>query len=133
MNKIFVLITHGKFASGIKTSVEMIVGKQDNLLCIDCYLDKDFDIKKEVDKVLMNTDKEIIFLTDIFGGSVNNYISTLTNRENIYLLTGFNLSLILNLLENQDLETHKMIDISIEEAKKQIKKFESIKLEDEDF
>lgn len=134
MDKFFVLITHGNFATGIKTTLEMIVGNQENIDYIDCYIKKEFDIEVEVSKILNKyKNQDIIFLTDIYGGSVNNYILSLLNNENIYLISGFNLPLIMNLIENQELSTNEMIENSIDNARNQIKQCKLLKIEDEDF
>lgn len=134
MNKKFILITHGNFASGIKNTLEMIIGKQENLVAVDCYIEKDFDIEKIVKDLLKKySEYEIVFLTDIFGGSVNNYIMSILN-EKIYAVTGISLPFLINLFEYQDLKSNDMIFKAITESKKELKKCEINKIiKDEEF
>lgn len=134
--KHFVIITHGKFASGILNTFNMIVGKQDNMEAVDCYVDSDFSIEKIIGEIIYkNKSKELIFITDILGGSVNNYILSNLN-QNIYLISGLNLPLLIELIDNQNLNVKDMINISIKNCFLGIRECElGIKenIEDEDF
>ena len=39
----FIVATHGKFAEGIKTSIELIIGNIDNLEILNCYTTQSFN------------------------------------------------------------------------------------------
>lgn len=100
----FIIATHGKFAEGIKTSIELIIGNIDNLEILNCYTTPDFNLKEEIKSILKKySKKELIVLTDIFGGSVNNeFLESISNYKNLNVVSGVNLSLILTLIEKQD-------------------------------
>ncbi|MBH8397528.1 PTS sugar transporter subunit IIA, partial [Klebsiella pneumoniae] len=73
MDREIILASHGKFASGILDSLELIYGKHHSITVFDCYTDENFDLAETVRQLFMRyKDKEIIVLTDLFGGSVNN-------------------------------------------------------------
>lgn len=116
----FIVATHGKFAEGIKTSIELIIGNIDNLEILNCYITQSFNLKEEVEFILKKYPKEeLIVLTDIFGGSVNNeFLENISNYKNLNIVSGVNLPLILTLIEKQnDYDSIKeLIRESIEEC-----------------
>lgn len=116
----FIVATHGKFAEGIKTSIELIIGNIDNLEILNCYITQNFNLKEEVEFILKKYPKEeLIVLTDIFGGSVNNeFLENISNYKNLNIVSGVNLPLILTLIEKQnDYDNPKeLIRESIEEC-----------------
>ena len=103
----FIVATHGKFAEGIKTSIELIIGNIDNLEILNCYMTQNFNLKEEVEFILKKYPKEeLIVLTDIFGGSVNNeFLENISNYKNLNIVSGVNLPLILTLIENKMIMT----------------------------
>lgn len=138
----FIIATHGLFAEGIKNSIEIILGKFENLNTLSCYTDSNFNLKKEIDEILKKyNNKEVIVITDIFGGSVNNlFMEEIPLNKNIHLITGLNLPLVLNLLGEQEnyLIPEELIQNSMEISSDAVKycNLELIKTsknEDEDF
>ena len=138
----FIIATHGLFAEGIKNSIEIILGKFENLSNLSCYTDSNFNLKKEIDEILKKyNNKEVIVITDIFGGSVNNlFMEEIPLNKNIHLITGLNLPLVLNLLGEQEnyLIPEELIQNSMEISSDAVKycNLELIKTsknEDEDF
>lgn len=107
MNEIgIILISHGYFAKYAMDSAEMIVGKQENYKVISVTDDKDLeDVLKELEDSynVLSKDREVIILTDIFGGTPCNATSRLIlSGKNVMAYTGFNLPVLLELLLNRD-------------------------------
>ena len=96
----FVMATHGTFAVGIKESIKLIAGEFKNLKALSCYMKEDFNLKDEIDKILLEgKGEEIIVVTDIFGGSVNNaFVERIPENKNLFVISGLNLPLRLELL-----------------------------------
>lgn len=96
----FVMATHGTFADGIKESIKLIAGEFKNLKVLSCYMKEDFNLKDEIDKILLEgKDEEIIVVTDILGGSVNNaFVERIPKNKNLFVISGLNLPLMLELL-----------------------------------
>ena len=94
------MATHGTFAVGIKESIKLIAGEFKNLKALSCYMKEDFNLKDEIDKILLEgKDEEIIVVTDIFGGSVNNaFVERIPENKNLFVISGLNLPLMLELL-----------------------------------
>ncbi|WP_122646396.1 PTS sugar transporter subunit IIA [Enterococcus mediterraneensis] len=96
MERKMILASHGKFASGILSSLELICGKNDNITTLDCYITEDFDLTKSVDKLMQqNNGAEVVVVTDLFGGSVNNEFLRYINQEHFYLVAGMNLPFLI--------------------------------------
>lgn len=118
------LATHGHFASGIKSSAEIILGEQDNLYAIDAYT-TDVSFEQQLDEYLsgINLEKDVLLvLTDLFGGSVNQLLANKLQDDNVHIITGLNLPLLLEIqmltVENC---TKKQIQQIVENSRQQIK------------
>ena len=99
----FVMATHGNFAKGIKESIRLIAGEFDNLQALSCYTEENFNLNREIEKILKYQDGDIIVITDVFGGSVNNaFMEKTVKNKNLHVISGLNLPLMLELLGEQE-------------------------------
>lgn len=130
----FIIATHGNFAKGIENSIGIILGKFENLESLPCYTKEDFNLAKEIDRMLLQyKDKEIIVVTDIFGGSVNSaFMEKIPSNKNLHVISGLNLSLILELLGEQEEYNNakELIENSIINSKESVK-YGNLELEKE--
>lgn len=112
MRKILVA-THGPLADGFKKTVEMIVGDND-VEYLSAYMTNDFDIDFEVNKIVksIKSDDSLIVLCDILGGSVCTAFSSVI-RDNIHVIAGINLQMLLDFLLNQDSDVESVINRGI--------------------
>jgi fructoselysine and glucoselysine-specific PTS system IIA component len=95
-----VLASHSNLALGMKDTVELIMGRQEQMSAIAAYVDDAISFKDQLAETIapFQTEK-ILFITDLLGGSVNNLVSGLVKENDHYfLITGMNLPLILELL-----------------------------------
>ena len=100
------ILTHGKFADGLKNSVEMIMGQNDSFYTMGLYEGEDFSEFKE--KVLeyiiqLDTGEGVLALVDLFGASpynsvMFNYQEFRKLDKNVKLLTGVNLPMVIEAL-----------------------------------
>ena len=75
MNKIL-LASHGYLAQGMKSSLEILMGANDRIECLCAYVDDDTrDVAALIDAWMESKDPadSWFVVTDIFGGSVNNF------------------------------------------------------------
>lgn len=93
-------MSHGELAQGMVNSAEMIVGDVPYLDAITAYVDGNNDISRIITTYLKKHNAETVFvLTDIFGGSVNNQWMRYVNQiPKLYLITGVNLPMIIQLI-----------------------------------
>ncbi|MBA1433856.1 PTS sugar transporter subunit IIA [Bombilactobacillus bombi] len=119
----YILVSHGKLASGMKSMLEVILGKRDDIVAIDAYID-DFDFEKSIQNIINHSDlnkDKLIFVSDLLGGSVNNYLLNYLSTKNIYIITGMNSSLLLTLLtSSKDKNIKQIISQSINASKDSI-------------
>ena len=78
-----IIVTHSNFAEGIKNSVEMIAGKQDNFTAINFENGEDIeDLKNRISQKAeeyTSKDLDVIYVTDLKGATPFNaclYVST---------------------------------------------------------
>jgi len=109
--KQIVLIGHGKIGSGVLSSFEIIYGKLDNVSSVDTYVDSNFNLPETVHEIVeKNSDKDLIVVTDLFGGSINNEFLKYISQDNFYLITGMNLSLVIELVSQLNISNNKSVD-----------------------
>ena len=97
--KRFILATHAYMSKGIKSSLELILGKQENLSVYCAYAEgKPFFKPLVIQEVDEHPEDEFVIMTDLFGGSVNNELLELTTRGNVHVVTGTNLILAMSIL-----------------------------------
>ena len=100
--KNIVLVTHGEFATGIVTSLELVYGKSENLETVTIHSSETLKeiIKNIQDKITgFNNNLPTVIITDIAGGSTTQAaLEILSANENVYLLTGLSLGLLLEVV-----------------------------------
>ena len=69
-----VLASHGYLAEGMKNSAQIIVGKSAKIYTICAYVKEGITLESQINELFDSfpEDDEMIVVTDIFGGSVNN-------------------------------------------------------------
>ena len=121
------IVTHGTFAEGIRSSVSVLAGNTEMIEVINCFVEGgEFSPQNAILKFIESIppEDEILILTDLFGGSVNNMATVLvteTGREKLHLVTGTNLALAVELFLYPDDLTPEIINETIEQAKTGIK------------
>lgn len=118
--KKFIIASHGDLAKELKNSVQMIMGNtyEMDAVCMDPERTMD-SIKEEISEKLNNDNNaEYIILTDVLGGSIANLCAEFTRCSNVHIVTGFNLSLVLEMLSLKDaMSTKELIDHCVHQAK----------------
>lgn len=109
------IATHGKMASGIRYTAEMIAGEQTDVTTIDAYVDAETDVEKEFETYFEERKgQRIIVMTDLMGGSVNQKLMQYAAKDDkITLITGINLPLLIQILFADE-------DVDIEEIKEYV-------------
>ncbi|BDR58978.1 PTS sugar transporter subunit IIA [Xylocopilactobacillus apicola] len=116
------LVSHGQLAKGMKNSIEMISGKHDNLQDFSMSeTDSPEIIRQRVEKAIEeHSGEEIILISDFPGGSINTCLTKLIN-ERVFLISGMNIMMILELvLEQTNKNIQELIESGIRSAKNSI-------------
>ena len=111
-----IVASHGKFAEGIKNTVEMIGGNNPNIIAYCAYDDNGTNLDGLKDIIEKNASEELIVCTDLYGGSVNNFLIPYAISNQITLIAGVNVALLLSLSLATDL-SKDIIKNLIEESK----------------
>lgn len=103
------LITHGHMASGMKSSIAILLGKADHLDVIDAYVDEQ-NISEQVENYFQTlTDgDQLIACCDLMGGSTFQQLFARYQRPNMHLIAGVNLAILLELLLDPEREFSKV-------------------------
>ncbi|QTJ54011.1 PTS sugar transporter subunit IIA [Dolosigranulum pigrum] len=113
-----IVSSHGDFCIEILKSAEMILGELDNCIkSVPLHHGEDLDVMKEkISKEIQEgIFEKTLILTDLQGGTPNNAaLEILLENENIFLICGFNFSLLIEILSqiNDPKITNKLQDIT---------------------
>jgi len=127
MSIAIVISTHGSAAEQLLVSLEMILGKQENISCINFIPGENTDILvKKYNNCLsdLNVLEGVIFMVDTWGGSPFNAASQIIiNKENHEVITGVNIPMLIEtLMARDDSPTFwKLVSIAIKSGKTGIK------------
>lgn len=119
--KQILIATHGKMASGIRYTAELIVGKMPGITTIDAYVEPDDNIVEKF-RVFFEAHKEerIIVFTDLMGGSVNQKLMEYAGKDNVTLITGTNLPVLMQVMLAEDDVSEEEIAGYIADAREEL-------------
>ena len=104
MLRIFIS-SHGHFASGMKSSVEILMGPNPRITVFDAYVDQD-SVQEHLDEFYSTVEPDdlVMLLSDLHGGSVNQVMYTYLTKPNTTLIAGVNLALVLELAVKEEID-----------------------------
>lgn len=117
----YLIASHSILSQGFREALEMLTGENGCLRILTAYVDES-DVEGEIEKIVNGISKEdeLIVMTDIYGGSVNNIFMQYINRENFYLIAGINLPLLVSITVSHCADTAAMIRENVAVAKESI-------------
>lgn len=99
MKRRFLIATHSTLAEGFTNALKFFAGDEIDVTYINAYIDgKPIDEKINSFFSTLNDQDELIVLTDLLAGSVNQNLYKYISREHTHILTGINLALALSLV-----------------------------------
>ncbi len=119
MNR-FIIATHSTLAEGFWNALKFFNQDIDNVEFLNCYVETN-EVEKELrERLEQYPDDNLIVLTDIAGGSVNQTAAKLMKEYSFHLITGINLGLLLELVFTGDELNDEMIAASVSQAQSQM-------------
>ena len=106
-----VLVTHGRLAEELVSTLEHIVGPQEQIATVCIQPDDDMEGRRQdiLDKINeVRTDDGTILLADLFGGTPSNLAISVMNETGVEVITGVNLPRIIQLAQVR--KTHALAD-----------------------
>ncbi len=117
-------VTHEGIASNLITISEAIIKKtNDNLSYFEVPMGADIDLMNEaIEKKLqqLDTEKGLVFITDIYGSTPSNIAMKVADRHHADLISGVNLPMIIRLLNYRDEPVSSLIQKALAGANKGI-------------
>lgn len=104
-NKKILIASHGSLAKGMFSSLNIIIGKVDNIETLCGYLDADFNLEHSIETIMEAQDfdkEELIVCTDMVGGSVNNGFIKFLGKYPFHLVSNVNLPFLIDLILSLD-------------------------------
>ncbi len=99
------LMTHGHFAEVLISTAEEIVGPIENIKAVSVNAEDDVEtIKGIISRVMQEVDQGdgVIMLTDMFGGTPSNIGLSFLSQDEVEIITGVNLPIVLKLARERD-------------------------------
>lgn len=119
--KQILIATHGKMASGIRYTLELVVGKMAEITTMDAYVNPEDDVEKMLQDYFSNHEGDRIYaFTDMKGGSVNQKLMLYVDRPEVTLITGLNLPILLQVALAGEELTDQEIDSFVEAARQEL-------------
>ncbi|PMD72091.1 PTS sugar transporter subunit IIA [Companilactobacillus nuruki] len=138
--KRIVVASHGSMAEGMKNTIELFAGHDNDVDYISAYTKKNDDLNETIDKLFssFNDDDKVIIFTDLKGGSVNQRLTVKAqNNQNIFIIYGFNLPVVIEAILTKEEITQEYIKNLIQIGKDSLGTIDFSKNEskndDEDF
>ncbi|KJY54536.1 PTS Man IIA [Lactobacillus kullabergensis] len=118
----FIIATHSYLADGYKNSINFFNSTITNVHFINAYVDEQKNFAEELKSLLDKFKSEqVIILTDMLGGSVNKEALNLIKDYDCKVVSGINLSLVLELVMNTDNKiSDETIKTAVDQARNQI-------------
>lgn len=115
------LVSHGEFAIGLERTMRDFFGATNIFSAVVDMESGTGNLIKKVHDFLEEWGDERVFIySDLKGGSANQAVFPLVEKENVQIITGMNLPLILQLYLEEDSISHQRIEEIIHHSKEEI-------------
>jgi PTS system mannose-specific IIA component len=117
-----VIVSHGQVANELLSAAETVVGDLGNITAVSIGWHDDVEsAKQEIERAIkqVSQGRGVLLLTDMFGGTPTNISAMFIKENEVELVTGVNLPMVLKLATTNGNAT--LIDVakSVEEQGKQ--------------
>ncbi|WP_394404691.1 hypothetical protein [Streptococcus sp. 20-1249] len=132
-----IVVAHGNFSTGILSSLELIAGKQEDVVGIDFVSGMSSNqVKAAVCTELVDA-QDVLILTDLLGGTPFNVSSTLSVEyadKNIRVLSGLNLAMLLEAVFSRVIaaDLGQLVEKVLDSCHKGIADFASLASDDDE-
>ncbi len=94
------VVTHGQLGQELVSAAQAIVGEVSHIVAVSIGWNDDVnESKKKIEQAVAEVDqgKGVIILTDMFGGTPSNLSLPLLKRNELEIITGVNLPMVIKL------------------------------------
>lgn len=129
--KRIIITGHGNYASGLKSSLDLLAGSNEQVIPIDFSAEmNEVELKLKMSETIGSFPQdEFLFICDILGGTPFKNAATLANSDNrIEVVAGCNLGSILEaMFQKEAITLNDLADNIVHSSKQYTVKFEKIK------
>ena len=119
-----VIVSHGKLAEELLNALTIIIGEAVNIEAISIgWYDDVEESKKKISKSLKRVDQKngVVIFNDMFGGTASNLSFSFLKNDQVEIITGVNLPMLIKFLSLQRSNNLKeMVKKVVEQGKKNI-------------
>lgn len=130
MMKKVIITGHGNYATGLKSSLDLLAGSNEDVIAIDfpAELNEQGLMKRMMDTVETFSDFEFLFICDILGGTPYKNAAVLANTNHrLEVVAGCNLGSILEgILQKDMMSLDELAEAMVNSSRKYTVKFEKI-------
>lgn len=125
------IASHGHFASGLQSSMDILTGMGKQVKVIDAYVD-DSDYTPRIEEFIKSAKRPAVIFTDLKGGSVNQKVMLeAANEKDIYIVTQMNLAIIMSVLLDSEPLTEEHLKDLIKQSQVELIEIKNDKKEQE--
>ena len=117
-----VIVSHGQVANELLTAAETVVGAQSHITAVSIGWHDDVEAaKSEIERAIETVSQGIgvLLLTDMFGGTPTNISAMFIKENEVEIVTGVNLPMVIKLASQIEEITLKEMAKEVEEQGKQ--------------
>ncbi|MEM6934197.1 MAG: PTS sugar transporter subunit IIA [Pseudomonadota bacterium] len=118
-----VIVAHGALADALLSAMEHVVGKQPDAKAVAIEPTDDLHIKQaEIDAKVreVNSGDGVVMVTDMFGGTPSNLALGAMSSDNVEVVYGANLPLLVKLAKSRERSLREAVAVSLEAGHKYI-------------
>ena len=119
-----VIVSHGKLAEELLNALTIIIGEAVNIEAISIgWYDDVEESKKKISNSLKRVDQKsgVVIFTDMFGGTASNLSFSFLKNDQVEIITGVNLPMLIKFLSLQRSNNLKeVVKKVVEQGKKNI-------------
>jgi len=84
--KKFLFATHGTLATGMKSTLELLIGNTADITCLTAYVNPEDNVDEQLKVYFseVSDEDQVIVCTDLMGGSVNQKVVPYAQKEKMY-------------------------------------------------
>lgn len=128
MKTVIVITGHGNYATGLKSSIELLAGQNEDLYYLDLMVDDTDQILKEhmVNVVKENEGSSVLFICDILGGTPFKVsVEIANNNDDMEVVAGCNIGSILEgVFQKDKISVRELADSMVLSSKRTTVRFE---------
>lgn len=128
MKTVIVITGHGNYATGLKSSIELLAGRNGDLYYLDLMVnDTDQMLREQMTNVVKkNEGSSVLFICDILGGTPFKVsVEIANNSDHMEVVAGCNIGSILEgVFQKDKISVRELADFMVSSSKRTTVRFE---------